>query len=464
MLLWGRSLRASIRHCSSRAHAPATSNTFQRFLSSARLCSAPPRPPHHRVVVTGIGLVTSLGNTREKTWTSMLSGRTGISPIESFSTAELPIKIAASVKNLETPASLDPKTPAFIKYAVVAADEALADAGVVPSAVPEKELTQVGVSVGVGIPHLDSITDAHDLLAPPAKVRRVSPYTVPRMLTNMAAGAISIRHQLQGPNLAPATACAAGAHALAEGFRVIQRSEAKMMVVGGAEAAVHPIAIAGFSRARALSKEPAKPFDKSRSGFSIGEGAGILVLEELNHAIRRGASIYAEVRGVGLSGDGWHVTSPHPDGKGAKNAMTSAIEQGGLEVKDINYVSAHATGTPVGDRVESLMLQDLFRKVDDDCRPMVSSIKGAIGHLLGAAGAVEAAITCLSLKRGVVTPTVGLKDVDQDGFWRAEQYVPGKPTNRNILAAVSNSFGFGGTNVSILLTRCFSERCGEEVV
>lgn len=416
---------------------------------------APPRPPHRRVVVTGIGLVTPLGNNRNDTWTALVTGRTGISPITSFPTDDLPIKIAASVKNFSLPPGQSSTIPEFINYAVAAADEALTDALLTPTELSVSALTRFGVSVGVGIPHLPSITAAHELLAPPAKARRLSPHTVPRMLTNMAAGAISIRHKLKGPNLAPATACAAGAHAISDGFRLVQRGDADMVLAGGAEAAIHPISIAGFARARALAKEPAKPFDVHREGFTIGEGAGILVLEELDHALQRGAQLYAEIRGVGLSGDGWHVTSPHPTGEGAASAVRLAIELGGLQFSDIDYVSAHATGTIVGDRVEAKMLKDLFEQHGGrENLPLVSSAKGAIGHLLGAAGAVETALCCMSVREAMIPPTVGLTQVEKDGFWKTERYVPQKGVRKTLEGAVCNSFGFGGTNVAISLTRC----------
>lgn len=414
-----------------------------------------------RVLVTGIGLVTPLGLTTASTWRALLAGETAVREMHHHDA--VPIRLAAAL----APGSLPPPPPqlspcpAFAAYAVAAAGAALSDAGLSGPSVTERHAYEydgdyAGVSIGVGMAHLPTICDAARALDA-GRYRRVSPFLVPRILPNTAAGLVSLVHGLRGPSLAPATACAAGAHALCDALHAVRRGDADIMVAGGAEAAIDPIAVAGFGRARALAADPTSaPFDSHRSGFVLGEGAAVLVIEAADHAARRGAAAYAELLGCAATGDAYHVTSPPPDGSGAMRAMRSALRSARVTPADIDYINAHATGTAVGDAIERRAISDVFSNEHAPAgSAVVSSTKGATGHLLGAAGAVEAAFTALSVAHDIVPPTVGLRELDQAddvaqrGWGDLERYVPDTAVRKVVTHAISNSFGFGGTNVCL---------------
>jgi 3-oxoacyl-[acyl-carrier-protein] synthase II len=330
--------------------------------------------------------------------------------------------------------------------------EAISDASLIPGSNVAK--SRAGVAVGSGIASMEDLEEGHQTFIT-SGAKKLSPYFIPKILINTAAGHISIKYGLQGPNHAVSTACATGAHAIGDAARFIASDFADVMIAGSTEAAVTPLTVSGFARARALStnyqqnpERSSRPFDVDRDGFVIGEGAGVMVLEEMEHALKRGAQIYGEVRGYGLAGDAYHLTAPCPNGTGALAAMTSALAHSGLDRSDIGYINAHATSTPLGDKVESKAIRQLFGE-DPDTSPYVSSTKGAIGHLLGAAGSVEAIFTLLALKEGVLPPTLNLDNVDPDCKLR---HVPNKAIAHKARAAMTNSFGFGGTNASLVLS------------
>lgn len=424
-------------------------------------------------LVTGVGLVTPLGPTTASTWAALTAGTTAIRSMHHHDA--LPVHLAATVSQDQlppTPPLLSP-CPAFAAYALCAAREALIDAGLLlHNDTYNYDNDRAGVSIGVGMAHLPEIATTSEHLSR-GNYRKVSPYLVPRILPNTPAGLVSSRHNLRGPTLAPATACAAGAHAVADGLHAIQRGDADVMIVGGTEAAIHPIAVAGFARARALAtRTDSAPFDSARSGFVLGEGAAILVLESLDHLLARSGSgnggdgstakaqAYAQLVSAASTGDAHHITSPCPNGSGAKRAMWAAIKAAGKRPHDVDYVNAHATGTPIGDAVERAAIATVLSNGDggDDIgndRAVVSSTKGATGHLLGAAGAVEAAFTALAIAHDMAPPTVGLKTLDEveeltrSGWGDLQRYVPGHAVETPISFALSNSFGFGGTNACL---------------
>lgn len=425
-----------------------------------------------RVVVTGIGLITPLGLTTSSTWKALIAGETAVKYVEHH--PSIPVKVAAQIDRSALP-SVPPllsPCPEFAAFALLAAREALLDASLL-TVDPEDDLrgegydpTRAGTSIGVGIGQIQDIVSASATLAA-GKYRRVSPFLVPRLLPNTPAGLIALRHRLRGPVLSPATACAAGAHALGDAFHAIRRGDVDLMLAGGTEAVVDPLAIAGFARARALTTgfndEPHKasrPFDIARDGFVIAEGAGVLVLEAEEHAKRRGVEyVYAELVGVGATGDAHHITSPAPDGDGAMRAMLAALSTAGRGTKEVDYVNAHATSTPVGDAVERLAIASLLDAGEVGERAVVSATKGATGHLLGAAGAVEGGFAALAVAEGVVPPTVNLDEVDEDqeaercGWGAKERYVPKVSREMDVRLALSNSFGFGGTNCCVAFAR-----------
>lgn len=421
---------------------------------------------HPRVLITGIGLVTPLGISARTTWQALVSGATAVRP-HTFHPS-IPVRIAATVDRTSLP-NIPPllsSCPEYAAFALIAAQEALADASLLtlgsspkPVYLPER----AGVSIGVGMGHLEEAASAAREIGN-GRFRRISPYMVPRLLANTPAGLVSMRFMLKGPVLSPSTACAAGGHAIMDGFHAIQRSEVDVMVVGGTEAEVNDIAAAGFSRAKALTtkyndspKKASRPFDKQRDGFVLADGAALLVLESEHHARERGAAAYAEIVGVGTTGDAFHITSPMPDGDGAYRAMRMAIEAAGKTPKDVDYVNAHATSTPVGDAVERLAIARILdvRKAGDGA--IVSSTKGATGHLLAGAGGIEAAFVALAIAEGVVPPTVNLEEVDQHddvdemGWADVQRYVPQVAKKMEVRFGLSNSFGFGGTNTCVAL-------------
>ncbi|CAK4361285.1 unnamed protein product [Aphanomyces euteiches] len=419
----------------------------------------PPAALSRRVVVTGLGAVTPLGVGLEETWTRLIKGECGISTITKFDTTGLDCTVAGQVPDSFDPLEHINKREArsqdvrFISFAMAAANEAIRDAKWSPTTESEKH--RAGVAIGAGIGNLTDIMDTSALIQE-KKYRRVSPFIVPRILINLAAGHVSIMHGLKGPNHACTTACATGSHSIGDAYRLIRNGDADVMVAGGTEASLNPFAVVGFQRAKAIATkfndtptEASRPFDARRDGFIMGEGAGICFLEEYEHAKARGAKIYGEIRGYGLSGDANHMTAPPEDGDGAHRAMESALRQSGLDATDIKYINAHATSTPLGDAAENRAIKRLFGKHAYDLS--VSSTKGAVGHLLGAAGAVEAIFALKALHENVLPPTLNLtspgEEFDLD-------YVPLQAKHgKSIDAVLTNSFGFGGTNSSL----CFAK-------
>ncbi len=416
-----------------------------------------------RVVVTGIGLVTPLGVGAEHAWKRLVAGESGVSAIQSFDVSDLPSKIAGQVPRGETasgsfnaadwvPPKDQRKMDEFIVYAMAAAEQAVADAGWKPEEAEARERT--GVMIGSGIGGLPGITEGAITLHERGP-RRLSPFFIPANLINLASGHVSIRYGFGGPNHSVVTACSTGAHAIGDAARIIMWDDADVMVCGGTEAAICRLGIAGFAAARALStsfndepRRASRPWDEARDGFVMGEGAGVLVLEELEHAKKRGAKVYAEVVGYGMSGDAHHITAPAEDGAGAYRAMRNALKRAGLAADQIDYINAHGTSTPLGDEIELGAVKRLFG--DHAYKLSMSSTKSATGHLLGAAGSVEAIFSILAMRDGIAPPTLNLEkpspscDID---------LVPLSAKERPIRYALSNSFGFGGTNASLIFAR-----------
>jgi 3-oxoacyl-[acyl-carrier-protein] synthase II len=413
-----------------------------------------------RVVVTGVGLVTPLGIGIEHNWNALIEGKSGIRAIQSFDVSDLPVKIAGQVPRGATADNLfnaddwvEPKDQRrmdeFLVFAVAASVQAVKDAGWEPT--DEEERCRTGVMVGSGIGGLVGISEGAVTLETKGP-RRVSPFFIPSNLINLASGHISIRYGFKGPNHAVVTACSTGAHAIGDAARLIALDDADVMLAGGAEATVCRLGIAGFASAKALSTnfadEPhraSRPFDRDRDGFVMGEGSGIVVLEELEHARRRGAKIYGEIIGYGMAGDAYHITSPAPDGDGAFRAMQAAIKRAGIPLDQIDYINAHGTSTPMGDGIEVAAVKRLFGNAADTVS--MSSTKSAVGHLLGAAGSVEAIFSLLAMRDSVLPPTLNLEnpsegcDID---------LVPLVAKRKKVRYALSNSFGFGGTNASLI--------------
>ena len=416
-----------------------------------------------RVVVTGIGLVTPLGCGVKPTWDRILESKSGIKGITRYDVSDLPAKIGGQVPTMEedefgfNPDDVMPKkeqkrVDTFILYGISAADQAIADSGWVPET--EEEKCRTGVAIGSGIGGLPSI-ERDSILVHERGPRKLSPFFIPGSLINLISGQVSIKYGLQGPNHAVVTACSTGAHAIGDASRFIQFGDADVMIAGGAESALCRIGMAGFSSARALStnfnetpEKASRPWDKGRDGFVMGEGAGVVVLEEYEHAKKRGAKIYAEVCGYGLSGDAFHITSPQPDGSGGFRAMQSALKHAKLNTSDIDYINAHGTSTPMGDTIELGAVKRLFG--DDAYNLSMSSTKSSIGHALGAAGGIEAILAVLAMKNNIAPPTLNLDDPD-DGC--DIDLVPHKAKEREINAVLSNSFGFGGTNASLVFKK-----------
>ncbi|WP_156130447.1 beta-ketoacyl-ACP synthase II [Paenibacillus durus] len=407
----------------------------------------------HRVVVTGMGVMTTLGKDLETFWNSLMSGKSGVSTIESFDVSEYPTRIAASIKDFD-PEELFGRKEArkmdrFVQFALAAGQKALGDSGLVIG--EDIEAERIGVSVGSGIGGLGTWEDQHNLLLEKGP-KRVSPFFIPMMIANMGSGQLSISLGAKGPNTTQVTACATGSHAIGDSLRIIQRGDADAMICGGAEATIRPTGMAGFCAMRAMSTrndEPEKasrPFDSGRDGFVMGEGAGILVLESLEHALQRGARIYAEVIGYGLSGDAHHMTEPDPDG--AARCMKMAIRDAGIKPEEIDYINAHGTSTPVGDKSETTAIKMALG--DHAYKVPVSSTKSMTGHLLGAAGGVEAIICGLSLQNNMIAPTINLDNQDPECDL---DYVPNKPREAELNIAMSNSFGFGGHNATVILKK-----------
>ena len=416
-----------------------------------------------RVVVTGLGLVTPLGCGVEATWKRLLAGESGARRIEEFEASDLSCQIANFVPRGATADGLfhaddwmEPKEQRkvddYIIYAVAAAEQALADSGFKADTVEKQESS--GVLIGSGIGGLSGIADT-SLLLKEKGPRRISPFFIPGRLINLAAGYVSIRHGLKGPNHAVVTACATGTHAIGDAARLVALGDADVMVAGGTESPICRIGMAGFIACRALStgfndqpKKASRPYDKDRDGFVMGEGAGVVVLEELEHAKARGAKIYAEVIGYGMSGDAYHITAPAENGDGAFRCMRAALKNAGVSTSEIDYINAHGTSTPMGDEIELGAVERLFANAAG--RLAMSSTKSAIGHLLGAAGAVEAIFSVLAMRDQIAPPTLNLDNPSVD---TSIDLVPHKAQAREINTVLSNSFGFGGTNASLVMRR-----------
>lgn len=407
-----------------------------------------------RVVVTGMGMVTPVGLNVKQTWQNILAGKSGVGLVEDFDTSEYSTKIWAKVKNFNiedhVPLKDARKMDLFTQYGVAAADEALADSGLV---IDEKLARRAGVAVGAGIGGIQTITNNQDKLVAGGP-RKVSPFFIPAGIINMVAGQISIKHGLKGPNISVVTACTTGTHNIGLAGRMIAYGDADVMVCGGSEMTTTPLCLAGFSAVRSLSKrndEPEKasrPWDKDRDGFVMGEGAGILVLEEYEHAKKRGATIYAELVGFGMSGDAYHITAPDENADGAVSSMGSAIQDANVNISDIDYINAHGTSTFLNDIIENKAVKRLFK--EHAYNLAMSSTKSMTGHLLGAAGAVEAIFSALAIRDQIAPPTINLENPDEDCDLN---YVAHQAQERKIDYVLSNSFGFGGTNGSLLLKR-----------
>ncbi|HXI02791.1 MAG TPA: beta-ketoacyl-ACP synthase II [Candidatus Saccharimonadales bacterium] len=407
-----------------------------------------------RVVVTGIGLVSPLGIGTEETWKGLLAGRSGIGPITKFDATEYASRIAGEVRDFDAtrfvPKKDLKKMDLFIQYALAASQFALDDASL---AIGPDDAERIGVYIGSGIGGLPSIERQHKELLD-AGPRRISPFFIVGLIVNLASGQVSIRHGAKGPNLANSTACATGTHAVGDSFRLIARGEADAMICGGTEGVITPLAVGGFCAMKALSTrndEPEKasrPFDAGRDGFVMGEGAGILILEELERARRRGATIYAEMAGYGVSADAFHVAAPSEDGDGPYRVMVNAVKDAGIRPGELSYINAHGTSTPDGDRIETMAIRRLLGEAAS--RVAVSSTKSMTGHLLGAAGGIESGITALAVRHDVVPPTINLTDPDPECDL---DYVPGAARKMRVDYAMNNSFGFGGTNAALIMKK-----------
>ena len=416
-----------------------------------------------RVVVTGLGLVTPLGADVETTWANILAGKSGAGPITHFDASEYKCRIACEVKPADHEYGFDPdkrvdhkvqrQVDPFIVFGIDAAGQAIEDAGL--EDMDEAMRLRAGCSIGSGIGGLPGIEKESLVLAEKGP-SRVSPHFVHGRLINLISGQVSIKYGLMGPNHAVVTACSTGAHSIGDAARMIKDGDADIMLAGGAEATICPIGVAGFAQARALStdfndqpEKASRPYDQARDGFVMGEGAGVLVLEEYEHAKKRGAKIYAEVVGYGLSGDAYHVTAPHPEGSGAYRSMEMALRKAGVTPADIDYINAHGTSTPLGDELELGAVRRLFG--DAISTVSMSSTKSAIGHLLGGAGAVESIFCILAMRDQIVPPTLNL-DNPSEGCAGVD-LVPHKAKNREVRAVLNNSFGFGGTNASLVMKK-----------
>ncbi|HXW07327.1 MAG TPA: beta-ketoacyl-ACP synthase II, partial [Vicinamibacterales bacterium] len=401
---------------------------------------------HRRVVVTGVGLVSPLGIGTEANWDALCAGRSGIRSITRFDASQFSARIAGEVEGFDPLRFIDKKDvkkmDVFIQYAIAASQFAMDDAGL---SVTEDMATRVGVFIASGIGGFSTIEREHKALLEGGP-RRISPFFIPAAIINLAAGQVSIRFGAKGPNSATCTACSASAHAIGDAFEIIRRCDADVMIAGGSEAAITPMGVGGFAAMRALStrnddpSRASRPFDKDRDGFIMGEGAGVVILEELEFALQRGASIYAELVGYGMSADAYHITAPSEDGDGGVRVMQAAIRDAGVAPEDVDYINAHGTSTPYNDRLETLAIKRLFG--EHAYRLAISSTKSMTGHLLGAAGGLEAAISALVVKHQVIPPTINYETPDPDCDL---DYVPNRKRSADVEYALSNSFGFGGT-------------------
>ena len=407
-----------------------------------------------RVVITGVGLVSALGLDTETTWKGLLEGRSGVAPITHFDASNFSTRIAAEVKDFDPLVYVNSKDARkmdrFILHAIAASQCAVNSSGL---EITSENSHRVGVYIGSGIGGFGTIEREHENFLNKGP-RRISPFFIPASIANLAAGQVSIRFKTAGPNCASCTACSAGGHAIGDSFKLIERCAADVMIAGGAEAAITPMGVGGFASMKALSTrndEPqraSRPFDSDRDGFVVGEGSGIVILEELEHARRRGASIYAEITGYGMSGDAYHITAPPDDGAGAVRAMRGTLEDAGVAPTAVDYINAHGTSTPPNDRIETQAIKTVFG--EHAHKLAVSSTKSMTGHLLGAAGGLEAGIAALAIREQVIPPTINLENPDPDCDL---DYVPNECRQAKIDYCLSNSFGFGGTNACLLLRR-----------
>jgi len=405
-----------------------------------------------RVVVTGLGAICAVGNTTEETWRNLLGGKSGASRITQFDASQFACQIAAEVKNFDPLNFVEKKElkkmGRFIHLALAASDEAMKSSGL---KITPENAENVGVHIGSGIGGFDVIEREHSNLLNGGP-RKISPFFIPAAIINLAAGHVSMRYGAKGPNEATATACTTSAHSVGDSFRIIQHGDADVMIAGGTEAAITPMGVGGFAAMRALStrndcpEKASRPWDVGRDGFVIGEGAGILILEELEHAQRRGAPIEAEIVGYGMSGDAHHITQPAPEGEGGYRVMRNALRDAGLSPSAVGYVNAHGTSTPLGDVLEATAIRNLFGD-----KILVSSTKSMTGHLLGGAGGLEAAITVLALREQTLPPTINLENQDPDTA--GMDFIPNQARKVSFEYAMSNSFGFGGTNGALLFKR-----------
>jgi 3-oxoacyl-[acyl-carrier-protein] synthase II len=407
-----------------------------------------------RVVVTGLGLVTPVGNTVEATWSALMSGKSGVDMIQKFDTEKFSVKFGAEVKDFDPLNFIEKKEArkmgAFIHYSIAAADEAIKDSGLV---INEENDEQVGTYISSGIGDFWAIEREHSKLLNDGP-HRVSPFFIPSAIVNLAAGQVSIRHHAKGPNSATATACSAGAHAIGDSYRIIERGDADAMICGGAESAITPMSVAGFAAMRALSTRnddptrASRPFERDRDGFVIGEGAGLMILEELETARRRGARIYAEIVGYGMTADAFHITMPDETGSGAIRVMKKALKDASIEPEAIGYINAHGTSTPYNDKFETLAIKKAFG--EHAYKLAVSSTKSMTGHLLGAAGGIEGVFSVLAIHHKMLPPTINYFNPDPECDL---DYVPNEPREATVNYTLSNSFGFGGTNASLIFKR-----------
>lgn len=409
-----------------------------------------------RVVVTGLGLICGVGNTAPEVWDGLLAGKSGMAEITAFDLTGHPVRFAAEVKNFDPLKFVEKKESRkmgrFIHFALAASDEAMKHSGLT---VTPEIADRFGVHIGSGIGGFDVIEREHSAMLAGGP-RKISPFFIPGSIVNLAAGHVSIRYNAKGPNEATATACTSSAHSIGDAFRIIQRGDADVMIAGGTEAAITPMGVGGFAAMKALStrnEDPThacRPFDKDRDGFVVGEGAGILIMEELEFAKARGAKILAEVIGYGMSADAFHMTGMAPEGEGCYRAMNAALKSAGITPDKIDYVNAHATSTPLGDALESQAIENVFGDRAKNGTLLVSSTKSMTGHLLGGAGGLEAGITIMAMLEQTAPPTMNIEELDPQCRLN---YVPNKPQAAKIDYALSNSFGFGGTNGSLVFKR-----------
>jgi 3-oxoacyl-[acyl-carrier-protein] synthase II len=408
-----------------------------------------------RVVVTGMGAITPVGNDVATTWRSLIEGKSGTAPITKFDASKFPVRFAAEVKGFNPLDFMDRKeakrADQYTQYAVAASRQAMTNAGLVERNGMDPD--RIGVIIGSGIGGLKSFEEQHDVYRERG-VGKISPFFIPMFIADIAAGIVSMMFNAKGPNYATVSACATSAHAIGDAYRTIQYGDADVMITGGAEATVTPMAIGGFANMKALSERndspetASRPFDATRDGFVMGEGAGILILEELEHALARGATIYAEIVGYGATGDAYHLTAPAPDGEGAQRAMKRALKDAGLEPKDIQYINAHGTSTPANDFNETRAIKAVFGEQAKSVN--VSSTKSATGHMLGAAGAVEAVVSAMVVGTGIIPPTINYHCPEPE---LDLNYTPNNSVKRDVNAVLSNSFGFGGHNTTLAIKR-----------